>query len=73
MSSSIFVLDAAPVAAVAAAPPVVHRPLPTADKARAAPPVADPAAVGLRPALAPDVSAPLDMRPIDAVPVAIDS
>ena len=43
------------------APPVVHRQLPTAD------------AGGLRPALAPDASAPLDMQPIDAVPVAIDS
>ncbi|MFN3932543.1 MAG: MJ0042-type zinc finger domain-containing protein [Brevundimonas sp.] len=71
-----FILDAAPVAAVAAAPPVVHRPLPTADTppastAAAAAPATE--AVGLRPALAPDVSAPLDMRPIDAVPVAIDS
>ena len=40
------------------APPVVHRPLPTAGTS------------GLRPALAADVSAPLDMQPIDAVPVA---
>ena len=54
-----FVLDAAPAESrPAPAPPVVHRPLPTAD------------VVGLRPALGPDVSAPLDMRPIDAVPVA---
>ena len=65
-----FVLDA-PAAAAAArpapAPPVVHRPLPAAD------PAVQAGAVGLRPALAPDVSAPLDMQPVDAVPVAIDS
>lgn len=59
-----FVLEAAPPrtrAALRPAPPVVHRPLPTADTG------------SLRPALAADPSPPLDMQPIDAVPVAIDS
>ncbi|HYC68186.1 MJ0042-type zinc finger domain-containing protein [Brevundimonas sp.] len=67
-----FVLDeAAPArrrAASAPAPrpaPAVQRPLPTADVG------------GLRPALSPGPAAPLDMQPIDAVPVpaslAIDS
>ena len=63
-----FVLEAeAPPAraALRPSPPVVHRPLPTAD------------AGGLRPALAADPSAPLEMQPIDAVPIpvagAIDS
>ncbi len=67
-----FVLDAAPAPAraVASAParrtpeaaaPPVQRPLPTAD-------------VGaMRPALSPGPSAPLNMQPIDAVPMAIDS
>lgn len=55
-----FVLDRPAPARAAAAPPV-PRPLPAA------------AAGGLRPALEPDLSAPLDMRPVDAVPVAIDS
>ncbi|HYC99228.1 MJ0042-type zinc finger domain-containing protein [Brevundimonas sp.] len=56
-----FVLDAAapaPSAPLRAAAPAVRRPLPTAD------------AVGLRPALSPGPAAPLDMQPIDAVPVA---
>ena len=54
-----FVLDERPAAVASRpAPPVAHRPLPTAD------------ASGLRPALAADVSAPLDMQPIDAVPLA---
>ena len=54
---------AAPVRAAAARPdaPAVQRPLPTAEVS------------GLRPALPPDPSAPLDMQPIDAVPVTIDS
>ncbi|WP_298745955.1 MJ0042-type zinc finger domain-containing protein [uncultured Brevundimonas sp.] len=55
-----FVLDRPAPARAAAAPPV-PRPLPAA------------AAGGLRPALEPDLSAPLDMRPVDAVPVAIDT
>jgi len=70
-----FVLDAAPTRAAAARPPApaVQRPLPTADApppVEAAPPVAE---AGLRPALLPDPGAVLDMQPIDAVPVAIDS
>ena len=66
-----FVLEApAPVRAAAApARPVSHRPLPTAD----APHEATAEATGLRPALSPGSDAPLDMQPIDAVPVAIDS
>ena len=48
-------------AATRPAAPAVQRPLPTAG------------VTGLRPALAPDPSAPLEMQPIDAVPVAIDS
>jgi predicted Zn finger-like uncharacterized protein len=55
-----FVLETDAPAATALRPaaPAVHRPLPTAD-------IGD-----LRPALAPDPSAPLDMQPIDAVPIA---
>ena len=54
-----FVLDERPAAVASRpAPPVAHRPLPAADTS------------GLRPALAVDVSAPLDMQPIDAVPLA---
>jgi len=56
-----FVLEAEGPPARAAlrpSPPVVHRPLPTAD------------AGGLRPALSPEASPPLDMQPIDAVPIA---
>jgi predicted Zn finger-like uncharacterized protein len=54
--------DAPPaVASLRPAAPAAHRPLPTADTG------------SLRPALAADPSPPLDMRPIDAVPVAIDS
>lgn len=51
---------AAPADAVPLRPaaPAVQRPLPTAE------------VTGLRPALPPDPSAPLDMQPIDAVPVA---
>jgi predicted Zn finger-like uncharacterized protein len=54
---------AAPADAVPLRPatPAVQRPLPTAE------------VTGLRPALPPDPSAPLNMQPIDAVPVAIDS
>jgi len=54
---------AAPADAVPLRPaaPAVQRPLPTAG------------VTGLRPALPPDPSAPLNMQPIDAVPVAIDS
>ncbi|GAA0870547.1 zinc-ribbon domain-containing protein [Brevundimonas basaltis] len=72
-----FVLDqAAPVRAAARpAPPTVHRPLPTADAAPAAPvktaaPVSE---AGLRPALLPDPATVLDMQPIDAVPLPVDS
>ena len=59
--------------------PAVQRPLPTADAdvdadadahAVAGPP---PVEAELRPALAPDPATVLDMQPIDAVPVAIDS
>lgn len=66
-----FILDEAPAPARAsaplraahapAAPPApapAHRPLPVTDQA------------GLRPALSPGATAPLDMQPIDAVPVA---
>lgn len=75
-----FVLeDAAPVRAAArarpAAPPV-QRPLPEAEPAAPAPVVEAPAPTaeaGLRPALLPDPATVLDMQPIDAVPVAIDS
>lgn len=69
-----FVLDSAPPAhadrsraapadAVPQPPeaPAVQRPLPVAEVS------------GLRPALAPDPAAALDMPPIDAVPVALDS
>ncbi|NJC41076.1 putative Zn finger-like uncharacterized protein [Brevundimonas alba] len=55
-----FVLDGsapAPEPAVHHAAPAVQRPLPTADIG------------GLRPAISPGASAPLDMQPIDAVPV----
>lgn len=71
-----FVLDdAAPVRAAAprAAPPV-QRPLPKADApapvVEAAVPVAED---GLRPALLPDPATVLDMHPIDAVPLPLDS
>src|SRR5690606_16426953 len=47
--------DAAPLRPIA---PALQRPLPAAEVS------------GLRPALPPDPSAPLDMQPIDAVPVA---
>lgn len=73
-----FVLeDAAPTRTAAparpAAPPV-HRPLPAADPVAATAEAAPaPAEVELRPALLPDPATVLDMQPIDAVPVAIDS
>jgi hypothetical protein len=66
-----FVLDpapAAPASAPAPARPAAVRPLPAAPRPA---PAAD--VVGLRPALAPDTAAPLDMQPIDAVPAALDS
>ena len=50
--------DAVPLRSAA---PVVQRPLPTAE------------VTGLRPALPPDPTAPLDMQPVDAVPAPIDS
>ena len=73
-----FVLDATPSARAAAparpAAPPVQRPLPKADHAvpvvEAAAPAADP---GLRPALLPDPATVLDMQPIDAVPLPVDS
>ena len=72
-----FVLDAAPTRAAAPArstPPAVQRPLPEADAAPAVVEAVPPTAgAGLRPALLPDPAAVLDMQPIDAVPVAIDS
>ena len=66
-----FLLEAdAPTLASAApaAAPAVRRPLPVADApapTRASAPASD-----LRPALSPDLDAPLDMQPIDAVPLA---
>lgn len=73
-----FVLeDAAPVRAAAPArpaAPAVQRPLPEAEPAAPVAAAAAPTAeAGLRPALLPDPAAVLDMQPIDAVPVAIDS
>lgn len=73
-----FVLDdVAPVRAAAPAPrpaPAVQRPLPEADHpapvVEAAAPTAE---AGLRPALLPDPATVLDMQPIDAVPLPIDS
>ncbi|MCS6626209.1 zinc-ribbon domain-containing protein [Roseibacterium beibuensis] len=69
-----FVLEeTAPAPARRSAPPV-QRPLPRAD--HAAPVVeaaAAPAETGLRPALLPDPATVLDMQPIDAVPLPIDS
>lgn len=72
-----FVLDGAPPARAQApsrTSPARERPLPAAPAASvppASPPTAQ--AAGLRPALLPDPAAPPDMRPIDAVPVALDS
>ena len=70
-----FVLDEAPSRA---APPPAHHadtrrppaaPTPAHAEAPTAPASAPPADGGLRPALSPGTSAPLDMQPIDAVPV----
>ncbi|WP_292030289.1 MJ0042-type zinc finger domain-containing protein [Brevundimonas sp. UBA2416] len=70
-----FVLDEAP--SRAAPPPAPHAdtrrppaaPTPAHAEAPTAPAAAPPADGGLRPALSPGASAPLDMQPIDAVPV----
>lgn len=72
-----FILDAAPPRAAAHPVPAVHadrRRPPAAIPEEAAPtapaPLAAPTgATGLRPALSPGATAPLDMQPIDAVPV----
>nr|MBP8063312.1 FxLYD domain-containing protein [Brevundimonas sp.] len=72
-----FVLDEAPTRAAAAHAPAPHAdtrrppaaPAPAHAEAPTAPVVAPPADGGLRPALSPGGAAPMDMHPIDAVPV----
>ena len=72
-----FVLDEAPSRAAATHAPAAHAdtrrppaaPAPAHAAAPTAPVPAPPADGGLRPALSPGASVPLDMQPIDAVPV----
>jgi predicted Zn finger-like uncharacterized protein len=68
--------EAAPARAAAptrSTAPAVHRPLPAADSASAAATAAPAEEAGLRPAILPDPATVLDMQPIDAVPLPLDS